>query len=212
MKLSEDNAAKAEAIMRTMYSSSTSLNKKTENSTKSISELKKLLFDKSFDKQEYRRIIAEIVARIDSENSTHLNTDGVGREELTNRILKISHDKLLDYLKKPKSTKYELIRILEKKTQPRDMKHVGRINTSFASKFCHYMCIHLFEGTTYQDNYPIYDSIVRIVLPKYLKHFGIERSITDYESYTKAIDEIIKASGASISRNGFDHILWIYYK
>ena len=109
VKLSEDNVAKAEAIMRMMYSSSTSLNKKTEN-----------------------------------------------------------------------STKYELI--------------------------------HLFEGTTYQDNYPIYDSIVRIVLPKYLKHYGIERSITDYESYTQVIDEIIKASGASISRNGFDHILWIYYK
>ena len=103
VKLSEDNAAKAEAIMRMMYSSSTSLNKKTENSTKSISELKKLLFDKPFDKQEYRRIIAEIVARIDSENSTHLNTDGVGREELTNRLLKIPHDKLLDYLKKVQS-------------------------------------------------------------------------------------------------------------
>ena len=58
----------------------------------------------------YKEIITNIVIAIDKENSTHLNADGVGREEITDRIYKISVKKLVNYLKNPKGTKYESAR------------------------------------------------------------------------------------------------------
>ena len=111
------------------------------------------------------------MSRLDAENSTHLNSDGVGRAEITERIVKINSQKLLDFLKEPEETDFELINIIAKKTHPKDSRHNGRINISFASKFCHYLCMFMFEGESYQDNYPIYDSVIRENLPKYLLHY-----------------------------------------
>ena len=33
-----------------------------------------------------------------------------------------------------------------------------------------------------------------------------------YKTFQAAIDKVIERSGANISRNGFDHLLWYYFK
>ena len=33
-----------------------------------------------------------------------------------------------------------------------------------------------------------------------------------FSDFQKVVDEIIKASDSKISRNGFDHLLWYYFK
>lgn len=93
-------------------------------------------------------------------------------------------------------------------------KFRARTNLSFASKFCHYACFYLFENTEYQDNYSIYDNILRTVLPMYLVYFNItERyDLRDYKQYRNAVDMIRNAADEKISRNGFDHLLWYYHK
>ena len=90
----------------------------------------------------------------------------------------------------------------------------ARSNVSFASKFCHYACFYVFEGTEYQDNYSIYDGILRTVLPLYLDYYNIEPlfDLNDYKQYRMAVDRIRESSKIEISRNGFDHLLWYYHK
>ena len=34
----------------------------------------------------------------------------------------------------------------------------------------------------------------------------------DYKLYQSVVDAVIKASESDISRNGFDHLLWYYFK
>ena len=36
--------------------------------------------------------------------------------------------------------------------------------------------------------------------------------INNYPVYSRTIDAIIEAAGTEISRNGFDHLVWYYYK
>ena len=92
----------------------------------------------------------------------------------------------------------------------------GRRNVSFASKFCHFSCFYIFEGEEAQDNFSIYDGVVAKALPKYLAYYKLNDRFKikdkDYEGYSKAIDAIIEASGSKISRNGFDHLVWYYFK
>ena len=212
--LSPDNVAKVEAMIHTDsdYKIASDSDKK-ESSAYSIIRVKKYLDNKRKKPDEYKQLIAEIVERIDKENSTHLNTDGVGREVITDRIVKIGGKKLLEYLKYPEDTDFKLIDIISEKTVPKDKKHHGRINLSFASKFCHYMCLRIFEGYREQDNYPIYDSIICKTLPRYVAHYKLDNSdLKDYREYIKTIDEVIKAAGGGISRNGFDHLVWYYFK
>ena len=90
----------------------------------------------------------------------------------------------------------------------------SNVYISFASKFWHYACFYIFEGTEYQDNYSIYDSILKTVLPVYLDYYQIDQnySLDDYKQYRKAVDKIRELCGIEISRNGFDHLLWYYHK
>jgi len=168
------------------------------------------------------------VNAVDKENSTHLNADKAdeyagGRTELSKRII-AAKEKLLDYLRVPEKSDFELIKII---SSPTPSPRRPRENVSFASKFCHYACFYLFDGEMEQDNYSIYDGIVVKALPKYLAHYKITdetfAKITTnkfpkgeaykvYNIYRKAVDAVIKASGNNISRNGFDHILWYYFK
>ncbi len=181
------------------------------SSTYWIMELKKVLIDKDKSVYDYDRIIKEIVEAVDRENSTHLNADGVGREEITNRIKNIPPDKLLKCLKNPEYDDMFLIREISRLTSAEKR---ARKNISFASKFCHYTCFNLYEGTEYQDNYSIYDSIIKSVLPFYLDHYEIkeEYDLNNYRQYSKAIDAIRDKAEEKISRNGFDHLLWYYHK
>ena len=146
------------------------------------------------------------------ENSTHLNTDGGGRVEMVKRIIACK-ETLLDDLR---NRNFGLIKFLSDKTTPTPGKY-GRKNISFASKFCHYACFYIFKGEDAQDNFSIYDGVVAKALLEYLKKYEIGADIKkikdkDYVEYSRAIDAVIEASGNEISRNGFDHLVWYYFK
>lgn len=161
----------------------------------------------------YEQVVEGAVKAIDRENSTHLNADGVGREELCRRLLKLDRDALLGYLENPEETDYRLIDILSEQT---NAPVRPRRNLSFASKFCHYACLAFFKGKEAQDNYPVYDNIVKGALPKYIAYFSLNRrsqaALSDYQTYRECVAEIIAHADEPISRNGFDHLVWYYFK
>ena len=167
----------------------------------------------------YAEIIYYVISAIDRENSTHLNADGVGRFEITRRILGIQPQDLINHLKYPERNNYKLIEEISKQTHP-DADHKPRENYPFATKFCHYVSFYLFEGYDEQDNFSIYDNVVEKALLKYTKRYGFGYKASDFKTYAtflKAIEDVINASkntngGGDVSRNGFDHLLWYYYK
>ena len=127
-----------------------------------------------------------------------------------NRLKDFSLSEILDQLKDVDNM--PLFNLLCGETRREDGNR-GRRNPSFASKFCHYACFHLFEGLPEQDSYSIYDNVIRKVLHRYAEKYNVKHgNLADYRNYRKTIDEIIKASGSNISRNGFDHLLWYYHK
>ena len=60
-----------------------------------MTRLKKALdsHEKGVDESEYKKIIEGAVNAVDRENSTHLNADGRGREEIAERIIEFVLDK-----------------------------------------------------------------------------------------------------------------------
>lgn len=207
--LTEDNVARVEAMIQTDSNYRTSL----EDEKKSPLWIKRMgdfLTGKSRDYQ-FKVIIGKIVEFLDKENSTHLNADKAGRDFMKDKITGCIEDgTLLKYLRE---RDFKLIDILSGRTKP---GKGGRRNVSFASKFCHFSCFYIFEGEEAQDNFSIYDGVVAKALPKYLAYYKLNDRFKikdkDYEGYSKAIDAIIEASGSKISRNGFDHLVWYYFK
>ena len=224
--LSPDNVAIVEAMIQNDSAYLKSSDKSAEpkgqyggSTAYWMTRLKTVLSgDCSATDEEYDAILRGAIAAVDRENSTHLNADGVGREEISQRILAINKAQLIDCLKNPDSTGLWLIKYISEATHPTGTSNSGnkyypRVNVSFASKFCHYACFYIFEGEPEQDNYSIYDNVLRKVLPKYIKHYGVtKRNLDDYAEYRKTVDDIIRVAGAQISRNGFDHLLWYYFK
>lgn len=165
----------------------------------------------------YKNIIEGTVSAVDRENSTHLESDknkGGGRKSVAERLLLLEKEFVLGSLQ---NRSFELYgKICERPTCEKGT----RINPSFASKFCHYACMYLFEGKKEQDNFSIYDGVLCKVVPKYAEYYKIDcdkkkiecASVNDYINYSKLIDDILEKSGNHISRNGFDHLLWYYYK
>lgn len=161
----------------------------------------------------YEDIIMGIVSAVDRENSTHLNSDGVGRNQITDRIISFGQDRLMENLMKPEECNYELYYEIARKTEPAEPKYHARENISFASKFCHFACLNLFEGEEEQDNFSIYDSALVNAIPLYFDYYKLpERNLRDYPKYQAAIMDIILKGTERISRNGFDQLIWYYYK
>lgn len=221
--LSFENACKVEAMIKndSKYGRASDENAGRKGSYPGstaywFNQMKLLLEDSSIssDDERWKEVVEKVVCSIDRENSTHLNADGVGRDEITKRIA--SHkDDLIEMLKDKNN--FELFNLIQKETNPGDNKHHSRINTSFASKFCHYACLYLFEDQPEQDNYSIYDNVIREVLPLYASKYGVEvDNIRDYVEYSRVIDAIrdavLKETGYKLSRNGFDHLLWYFHK
>ena len=223
-KLTRDNVAIVEAMIRndSAYirssdkAASPTFDKKGNmkyggSSAYWMSKLRSILIKNKSSDYSHKEIIKYAVAAVDRENSTHLNADNCGREEITERICKLKRQELLACLKDPAYKNMKLIRLISRRTSAEER---ARENLSFASKFCHYACFFIFEGTKYQDNYSIYDNILKSVLPKYLDYYSIDEDydLNDYGDYRIAVDAIRNASGTEISRNGFDHLLWYYHK
>jgi len=150
-----------------------------------FSELKKKLIDKKNSDFDDRIIICNCVNAVDRENSTHLNSDGVGRKEISERILEFyKAKKLLDELKEPNYEDEGLINQISKETKPVNEKYNSRSNISFASKFCQIACYWLFKDKKEQDNFSKYDTVVKNVLlsGRYGKY---EKSEIDIEECKK---------------------------
>lgn len=221
--LSFENACKVEAMIKndSKYGRASDENAGRKGSYPGFTaywfnQMKLLLDDLSIpsDDEKWKEVVKEVVCSIDRENSTHLNADGVGRDEITKRIVS-NKDDLIEMLKDKDNL--ELFNLIQKETNPGDNKHHSRINTSFASKFCHYACLYLFEGQPEQDNYSIYDNVIREVLPLYAAKYGIRfGNLRDYKEYCRVVDAIRESAsretGSKLSRNGFDHLLWYFHK
>lgn len=223
VELSKKNVAKVEAIIQndSAYIKSSDKDACAQGGYKGstaywMTRLKPILLGaESVADEYYDDVLSNAIQAVDRDNSTHLNADGVGRDEMLDRIKKIPVSLLVEYLKCPRESKYHLINLLSQATHPNDSKHKPRTNLSFASKFCHYACFYLFEGELEQDNYSIYDNVVLRALPRYCDYYKVSKPSSfarDYLVYQTTIDEIIKAAGGLISRNGFDHLLWYYFK
>ena len=223
VKLTTDNIARVEAMIMTDsgYAKSGDINacptfKKngieyySGSTAYWMTELKKAL--ESENKSNLRNIINHAVIAVDKENSTHINSDGVGRKQLTDRIM-IRAQSLKKILSNIDSG-LKFIEEVAEITTGVDEEHNARTNLSFASKFAHYACFYLFEkDDPRRDNFSIYDNVLNKALPIYIKKYNLDGYDPDsYSSYYKCIGEIIKSSGEDLSRNGFDHLIWYYYK
>lgn len=223
VKLTRKNVALIEAMITTDSNYRKSIddtrgpkNKYRGSSSYWLKNLKQIIDNnkkKSDDGYTYEDIIDNLINSIDVENSTHLNSDGLGRKNVKERIIKLGKDKLIDYLKEPKD-EYKLINLIQT-PEGNEKRHF-----SFATKFCHYACLYLFKNTEYEDNYSIYDNVISSVLPKYIKKY-LDEDVNkkdyeyDYKKYINYIDRIrskVEENNIKISRNGFDHLLWYYHK
>lgn len=231
VKLTRDNVAKIEAIMSvdSDYKDGKNVNKEISYDKKGnikyngssyywLNQLKEIIYSKkeiSTLGYSYEQIIYNLIIAIDNENATHLNSDKIGREAVKQKILRIPRRQFVKYLKKP-GKKYELINIIQTPRYENEKNHL-----SFATKFCHYTSLFLFEGEAIDDNFSIYDSVLKKSLPKYIKRYlNKDIDVLDYENnyikYINYIDEIRNSAseiyGKKISRNGFDHLVWYYHK
>lgn len=222
VELSRENVAKIEFIL-TIDSSYNGDDKPRNNkkgkevfegsSTYWLEKMKEVVIDKKAVKRtEYEKIVKKVVTSLDRENSTHLETDGVGCIELTKRICEMTQSDLVMDLY---SGGYELYERLAEKTNPSESGKTGRKNLSFASKFCHYACYAFFTDEK-RDNYSIADSVIKRMIPIYMNYFGMEepskKALDDYQVFQKCVNKLIAKSNNEISRNGFDHLIWYCYK
>ncbi|MBQ8784525.1 MAG: hypothetical protein IJZ59_00590 [Alphaproteobacteria bacterium] len=235
--LTIDNVARVEAMIQVDSRYSNNRDEYNgETSSNFFHKLKEILKDKEELKDNENTLetcIYQIVRTIDKENSTHLNSNiraedakgdnikKTGRYLIADKILQFNKKRFLEHLTNPDKALKEdgLFRIIEISG--------GRKNTSFASKFCHYACFNLFDDKN-KDNYSIYDAVIRMALPIYIKWHKVTveninykneyRKIRnalcriDYKLYQTIVDTVLKASESDISRNGFDHLLWYYFK
>ncbi|MDY6246878.1 MAG: hypothetical protein SPL83_06495 [Succinivibrio sp.] len=241
VKLTHENVAKVEAMIRNDSSYKKSYDENagpTENKKGKevysgstafwMTQLKCILEGNVCD-YTYEYIIKKVVCSIDRENSTHLNSDGCGIEEISKRLINdLGKDKLIDSLK---NGDLKVFNEIQRETHPDkngDKKYKARKNTSFASKFCHFACFFLFEDDELRDKYSIYDNVIASVLKYYIKKYevvydgNVEKLKEDYlkEDYSvyREVIDLIRKKAASItntppiSRNGFDHLLWYYHK
>jgi len=66
-----------------------------------------------------------------------------------------------------------------------------------------------FVGKPEQNSYSIYDKVMYKALRKYGQVVTIPYTGLQYKKYLKQIDIVRKKK---VSRNGFDHLLWYYFK
>jgi len=156
---------------------------------------------KRFSQNIDRELVAMKVALIDSTNSTHIST----------YIKKISFSEIVELILS--------IRDFDVRVSQGDpflvsqlAKCNGNINLfSFASKYCTYHNVEVYE----QDDYSIFDSVVRDTLPYYIPNLtkftiGEWRTTYNYAAFNNCIGELLDQKDICIPfrRRKFDHFLW----
>ncbi len=220
-ELTSRNVHIAEAMIMqdSRYSKSAYVNN-MESTAHWMNKLKGILCDnKEVTDEYYKTVIIKAVEAVDKDNTTHLNADKVGRKQISERLCNIPKEDLKEFLANPEGTGYKLIEIISKETTGTNKP---RRNISFASKFCHYAAFYLFDGQEQQDNFSIYDEVLRkAMIKRYIPFYEIdadmslitgEKKVEGYIAYQNAVDAVIEKADNQISRNGFDHLVWYYYK
>lgn len=134
------------------------------------------------NEESYKIIIAGLIHDIDRMNSTHLNADKNKNKNgryLVFKILTEKYDnktKLINALMD--ENRMPLIKLISQKDDN------GKINFSFATKFCHYLSWNYFNDDN-KDMYSIYDGVVSNNLPKYLETYKDNQEILDYFEDTR---------------------------
>lgn len=156
---------------------------------------------KRFPQNMDRELVAMKVALIDLTNSTHIST----------HIKKISLSELVDLILS--------IRDFDVRVSQGDPLLVnelaesnGKINLfSFASKYCTYHNVEVYE----QDDYSIFDSVVKDALPYYIPKLtrsaiGEWRATCNYVAFNNCIGQLLDHNNIQIPfrRRKFDHFLW----
>lgn len=153
-----------------------------------------------FPKNDDINVIAMKIAVIDVTNSTQLSRykNKISLYEIANVILNIDN-----FDERVKNGDPELVNIISKSN--------GKINLfSFASKYCTYHNNEIYE----KDDYSIFDSVVRRMLPKYsnISFSQIEkwRRNHDYKSFNDSITILLDNNNIHIKfrKRKFDHFLW----
>ncbi len=206
VELTLDNVARVEAMI---YENSYYKNNKPTSSKSLISQL---------TNQNYNMRIGDIVAAVDRENSTHLNSYKQGRANVTAIMQKYTLNQIKELLKNINGN-FDLFNEI---AFPKHRAAGEKDRFSYASKLCHSLCIELLSGTPYEDTYCKYDSVLSKVLPLYYEEYcGTKIKLSDYQNqyskYIQYVDKIRNAAqkrydGDEISRNGFDHLLWYCHK
>ena len=172
--LTRDNVAKIEAIIKldSRYRNTADPERKpTKRKNKDefnyigstcywVKRLQSLMGEtnSSENESEYASIIEFLINAIDNENSTHLNSDGVGREAVKERLIAAygTPAQLIEALKN-KDGKYTLLNLIATPENENEKNHF-----SFATKFCHYCAMFLFAGSEDEDMYSIYDDVLKM--------------------------------------------------
>ena len=108
--------------------------------------------------EQFEKIIKNAVIAVNNENRTHLNADGVGIEQITNRL--IPKENSLKELLKNDNKEYELFKLISNKTEVNDKNHKARKNPSFASKF--YYNLEMPNLNKYDEYQKAVDDIIRV--------------------------------------------------
>lgn len=206
VELSFDNVARVEAMI---YENSAYRHNKPNSSSILVNQL---------TEQNYNNFIGQIVDAVDRENSTHLNAGKNGRASVTAILQKYTLPQLKDLLKNQNGN-YDLLKEI---AFPKPKTKGVKDRFSYASKLCQRLCVELLKGTSYEDTYCKYDTVLEKALPFYYKEYCgkiIKPSNyrKQYSTYIKYVDEIRQAAheyhgGNIISRNGFDHLIWYCHK
>ena len=160
--------------------------------------------------------LERVCSVINGENGTHLRN--YEKTIIVNEILRTCSD-IYSFKDKLKDEEYSLVGeivALEGRDayeeiegyKSKNKEHIVRKNYSFATKLCHYACYYLFKDDKDRDRYPIYDSVlVEYVTNSEEYRQALDNDLSVYKNYVSIVDEIIKGKG--ISRNGFDHLIWL---
>lgn len=155
----------------------------------------------TFPRNDDINTIAMKISVIDVTNSTNLSRykSKISLYDLAKVILEIPN-----FDERLAAGDPELVNIIARNT--------GAINLfSFASKYCTYHNVEIYE----QDDYSIFDGIVKETLPRYKKGLTKSkleawRTSFDYVSFNNCIGEVLDANNIHLPfrRRKFDHFLW----
>ena len=156
----------------------------------------------NFSLDDFRKIIYQIA----DDNSTHTATPS--REAIA-RYIYSPTTRFLERLGKPDYSLVDDINdyVFANVTLPSGRKaHV----LSLSSKLCRY----LEEWLWGNDNFAVYDSVVRNLLPYYIKQRGLTLTVNLGKStYQQFMEEFNKISnGNKVRKHSIGHIIWYSYK